>query len=345
MIPAIRSEFRKFFTTRLWWGMAIAIFVAGGAFARPVHLRRAPRNDRRPGRQRRSSATTPRSPTPSTPSGISVGYLLLLTIGVMSIGSEYRHKTISATFLATPRRTRAMLAKVVSLIGIGAIYGVHQPGRVGRGRRRWASALIDQPLFPSSAVVRSLALSLLVLGLWALIGLGIGILIPNQVAALLIGVGVAWIVEPILGLALGAWDVRARAHRRVPARRRPPMPSSTASRRTPTTYGSSGGAEPWCSRPTRCCSPGSASGARRAPTSADDRAGGPCGGRSAAVGDDGRFARTRADRPSQRAHHSPVPRRAVRAPGIGWGDIPHDYRRAEKEAHPPWPSSPRPATP
>ena len=33
MIPAVRSEFRKFFTTRLWWGMAIAIFVGGGAFA------------------------------------------------------------------------------------------------------------------------------------------------------------------------------------------------------------------------------------------------------------------------------------------------------------------------
>ena len=44
------------------------------------------------------------------------------------------------------------------------------------------------------------------LGLWALIGLGIGILIPNQVAALLIGIGVAWIVEPLLGLALGAWE-------------------------------------------------------------------------------------------------------------------------------------------
>ena len=33
MIPAIRSEFRKFFTTRLWWGMAVGIFLAGAAFA------------------------------------------------------------------------------------------------------------------------------------------------------------------------------------------------------------------------------------------------------------------------------------------------------------------------
>ena len=44
------------------------------------------------------------------------------------------------------------------------------------------------------------------LGLWALIGLGIGILIPNQVAALLIGVGVAWIVEPLLGFAMTFWE-------------------------------------------------------------------------------------------------------------------------------------------
>ena len=35
------------------------------------------------------------------------------------------------------------------------------------------------------------------------IGLGVGILIKNQVAALLIGIGVAWIVEPVAGLLLG----------------------------------------------------------------------------------------------------------------------------------------------
>ena len=51
--------------------------------------------------------------------------------------------------------------------------------------------------------MRTLALSLLVLGLWALIGLGAGILIPNQVAAILIAVGAAWILEPVLGILLG----------------------------------------------------------------------------------------------------------------------------------------------
>jgi ABC-2 type transport system permease protein len=204
VIAAIRSEFRKFFTTRMWWGMAIAILVAGGAFAALFTFVVNQGTTGGPGSQAIIGDDTQVANTVYT-SGISVGYLLLLTIGVMSIGSEYRHKTISATFLATPKRTRAMLAKVVSLIGIGAVYGlISLIGSVAVGAV--GLTLIDRPLFPSSAVVRSLALSLLVLGLWALIGLGIGILIPNQVAALLIGIGVAWIVEPLLGLALGAWE-------------------------------------------------------------------------------------------------------------------------------------------
>ncbi|MEO6790415.1 MAG: ABC transporter permease subunit [Ornithinibacter sp.] len=204
MIPAIRSEFRKFFTTRLWWGMAIAIFLAGGAFAALFTFVVHQGTTGGPGGTPIVGDDTQIANTVYT-SGISVGYLLMLTIGVLSIGSEYRHKTITATFLATPRRARAMLAKVVSLIGIGAVYGlISLIGSVAVGAV--GLTLIDRPLFPSSEVIRSLALSLLVLGLWALIGLGIGILIPNQVAALLIGIGVAWIVEPLLGLALSAWE-------------------------------------------------------------------------------------------------------------------------------------------
>ena len=33
MVASIRSELLKFFTTRLWWGMAIAVLVAGAGFA------------------------------------------------------------------------------------------------------------------------------------------------------------------------------------------------------------------------------------------------------------------------------------------------------------------------
>lgn len=205
MIPAIRSEFRKFFTTRLWWGMALAIFVGGGAFAALFGWVVDQSESGSAGPGGAIVGTDTQVANTVYTSGISIGYLLLLTIGVLSIGAEYRHKTITSTFLATPRRTRAMLAKVVALMGIGALYGlVSLAGSVSVGAV--ALSIIDRPLFPSVDVVRSLALSLLVLALWALIGLGIGILISNQVAALLVGIGVAWIVEPLLGLALSAWD-------------------------------------------------------------------------------------------------------------------------------------------
>jgi len=99
-----------------------------------------------------------------------------------------------------------MGAKVVSLLVIGAMYGVLSlVASVGIGTAVLTSK--GHHPFADSSIWRTLALALLVLGLWALIGLGAGILIPNQVAALLISIGVAWIVEPILGgvLSLASW--------------------------------------------------------------------------------------------------------------------------------------------
>ena len=205
MIPAIRSEFRKFFTTRLWWGMAIAVFVSAAAFAVLFgFIVDNPSTAGGPGGGQIIGDDAQVANSVYT-AGTSIGRLLLLTIGILAIGSEYRHKTISATLLATPRRVRAMVAKAAALMGIGVLYGLlNLAGAVTVGAV--VLGVIDRPAFPSSEVARTLVLSLLVLALWALLGLGIGILIPNQVAALFIGVAVAWIVEPLLGLLLTIWD-------------------------------------------------------------------------------------------------------------------------------------------
>lgn len=204
MIPAVRSELRKFFTTRLWWGMAIAVVVSGGAFAALFGFVVESGGGGAPGAPQLTGDDTQVANTIYT-AGISVGYLLLLTIGILTIGSEFRHKTISATFLATPHRVRAVLAKVVALVAIGGFYGLLSlVGSITVGAV--TLRVIDRPAFPSTDVVRALALSLLVLALWALIGLGLGVLIPNQVAALFIGVAAAWIVEPLLGLLFQVWD-------------------------------------------------------------------------------------------------------------------------------------------
>jgi ABC-2 type transport system permease protein len=206
MAGAVRAEFRKFFTTRLWWGMAIGVVLSGALFAFIFAVWVA-------GSQQQANGGPGGPPLPGLDNtamvstvytaGLSIAYLLTLVVGVMSIGSEYRHKTITSTFLSTPKRVRVMVAKVTSLLGIGAFYGlVFLLGSVGVGATVIAVRGFS-PVPEVGPIARTLALSLLVLGLWSLVGLGAGILIPNQVAAILITVGAAFILEPLVGFLLG----------------------------------------------------------------------------------------------------------------------------------------------
>lgn len=204
LLRAINAEFRKFFSTRLWWGMAIAVFVVSVIFAVLFGFLMTMEQTGVPADQQFGGTPVEVANSVYT-GGLQVAYLLTLAVGVLHIGSEYRHKTITMTFLSVPKRTIVMSAKVISLLVIGAFYGlVSLLGSVGAGAA--TLSFRGAEVFPDAEVGRTLALSLLVLGLWALIGLGAGILIPNQVAALLIAIGLAWIVEPLLGLALSFWD-------------------------------------------------------------------------------------------------------------------------------------------
>src|SRR5665647_3968399 len=193
-------------------GMAIGVFLAGALFAVLFALVVAGSHQERgpggggpplPGLDNTTMVSTVYT------AGLSLAYLLTLVVGVMSIGSEYRHKTITSTFLSTPKRVRVMVAKVTSLLGIGVFYGlVFLVGSVGVGGA--AIAIKGFSPFPEVApIARALALSLLVLGLWSLVGLGAGILIPNQVAAILIAVGAAFIVEPLAGFPVSYTHLRA----------------------------------------------------------------------------------------------------------------------------------------
>ena len=210
MAGAVKAEFRKFFSTRMWWGMAIGVFLAGALFAVLFALVVAGSTQQGgPGGGALALPDLSDTTMVSTvyTAGLSLAYLLTLVVGVMSIGSEYRHKTITSTFLSTPKRVRVMVAKVTSLLGIGALYGViFLVGSVGVGGATIAIKGFS-PFPEAGPIARALALSLLVLGLWSLLGLGAGILIPNQVAAILIAVGAAWIVEPLAGflLSLVSW--------------------------------------------------------------------------------------------------------------------------------------------
>ena len=55
----------------------------------------------------------------------------------------------------------------------------------------------------------SVALAVLAVGLWTLFGIGVGTLIRNQVAAILIAVAVTFLVEPLATYLLASLDLDA----------------------------------------------------------------------------------------------------------------------------------------
>ncbi|WP_018156623.1 ABC transporter permease [Demetria terragena] len=198
MGPAIKAEVRKLLTTRMWWGMAIMLFAIGALLALFIGLL----SDTDPSSEAIEAGAPVFTPTELATNvytaGSAFGYVILMVIGIMTIGSEYRHKTLTGSLLAVPRRARLIFAKIIALLGFGVMYGViFLIGSVSIGATVLSMRGFDV-LPDAGAICRSLGLLLLVLGLWALIGLGLGILIPNQVAAILVGVGGAFIVEPLL---------------------------------------------------------------------------------------------------------------------------------------------------
>lgn len=206
MTGLVRAELRKYTTTRLMWGMAIAIFVVGAGFAAifaGVALY-APLGD---------GLGTLADIVPGDVltkfvylSHIQLGYLLVLCIGVVVIGQEFRHKTATSTFLAEPHRPRVIGAKCMALAVIGAVNGLLflVGSLIGAGI---LLGINGEALFPDpGGLLRAFALALLVLVLWTWIGLGVGVLISNQIVALLVAIAFVWIVEPLVTFALSFVD-------------------------------------------------------------------------------------------------------------------------------------------
>jgi ABC-type transport system involved in multi-copper enzyme maturation permease subunit len=199
----VHAELRKLLTTRLWWGLALGVALASAAFATLSGFTAGIDT---------GAGATPGVDDPATvrgiyTAGLGVAYLFALALGVIGMAGEYRHRTISATLLGSPRRVRVVVAKLVALSLAGIGYGAVT---VASGMVVGVPILLAKGAdlrLTSDGIPRALVLAVLAVALWAVLGLGIGTLIRNQVVALLVAIGVAWIAEPLLALALNALDV------------------------------------------------------------------------------------------------------------------------------------------
>jgi len=94
-----------------------------------------------------------------------------------------------------------MLTKMVAVAVIGTVYAVVHAAASIAGAAPILAWVKHQPTMLDNAEVwKSLGIGIIAFVVWTLFGFGIGMLIRNQIAAVLIGVGVAFVVQIALNI-------------------------------------------------------------------------------------------------------------------------------------------------
>ncbi|MFD6056095.1 ABC transporter permease [Agromyces sp. NPDC060279] len=216
----LASEFLKVTTTRMWWLLAIIMFaylafIAGGLAALFGFTIANPDAAAATGASAPSLGDTPLAPLIYS-FATSMGYVFAVIIGVLAVTGEFRHRTLTATFLATPQRTTVLGAKLLAQLPIGAGFGVIAfLASVGAGAAMLAVFGLDT-LLDQSDTWAMIGRGILAMALWAAIGAALGSVVPNQVAAIVIVLAFTQFVEPLLRLATSFSDATAAIGKFLP---------------------------------------------------------------------------------------------------------------------------------
>lgn len=215
---SLSAEFAKLFTTRLWWILALTLFLyvglmAGGLSAL-IGFGSSEMGAASGANQGLPSGTDISPVIFSLASGI--GYVFPVLLGAFAVTGEFRHQTLTPTFLTTPRRGIVLGSKVVSMLFVGALLGVVAfVATVGLGSAALAAFGLETGL-GNSETWAMVGRGILAMALWATVGVGLGALVPSQVVALIIVIAFTQFVEPTLRLAASFNEVTASVARFLP---------------------------------------------------------------------------------------------------------------------------------
>jgi ABC-2 type transport system permease protein len=193
VIDLVRTELLKLGTTRMVYGFLGALLVVV-ALANIVGVLASPVNELA-GEEDQSAFF----------GAAASGIIFVLLLGVMLMAGEFRHGTITQTLLITPKRWKVLGAKIVAGAVLGFAFGVIA---------ELFSFLTAVPLLALRGV--DLALgddavglvlgTLLTTTLSAMLGVGLGTVIRNQVVAIVLVFAAFLIAEPIVtGLLESRW--------------------------------------------------------------------------------------------------------------------------------------------
>jgi ABC-2 type transport system permease protein len=190
MINLVRSEWTKLFTTRVWLGLLLGACVMVAAFA--IFFTAFAGNP---------EAGIPEVGTPlyeqlalSTAANANILFLIL---GIIGMTQEYRHRTATPTFLTTPRRGNVVIAKLLAYALAGALFALVVVAVNYVVVAIHAGALGAAPPLDADNL-NTLFRSLVALTIYAVIGVGIGALLRNQVGAIVGGLVYLFVIEPII---------------------------------------------------------------------------------------------------------------------------------------------------
>jgi ABC-2 type transport system permease protein len=215
ILRPVAAEFSKILTTRMWWILALVLFgyialLAGGlaALFGGVDSGAIGSDDLNAG------GGTPLTGLGSVPPLIysfaaSVGYVFPVLLGALATTGEFRHQTLTPTFLATPKRGRVLGAKTIALFVVGAGLGVvGLAASVGVGALVLGGFGVD-PLLADGETWALIGRTVLAMALWAVVGVGLGVLVPSQVASIVIVLAFTQFIEPLLRFAAAFTEITA----------------------------------------------------------------------------------------------------------------------------------------
>jgi hypothetical protein len=133
--------------------------------------------------------------------GTRIGMLFAAIAGALAITGEYRYGTIRPTFLITPGRAPVVAAKLAVSACVGALFGLIAEALMqGAAAAALAGRGIDLQL-TSGDSIRLLVGGAIAAAGWAVIGLGVGAVVRNQIPTLIALCAWLLLVEHLLPAA------------------------------------------------------------------------------------------------------------------------------------------------